>query len=79
VQAQNNNDTQGDTGGPTNATLQRADENACTHMQVHGVMTHKENSAQLDQISLEAKWRSGAPPGLERFLNTSLHESRGQG
>jgi len=43
------------------------------------VVAHRNNAAQLDTISMEAKWRSGTPPGLERILNISLHEPGGQG
>jgi len=77
MQTQNNNDTQGNTGGPANATLQGPDEDTCTHIEVHGVMSHRNNVVQLDQKSLEAKWRSGAPPRLEGFLQRNLHEPGG--
>jgi hypothetical protein len=47
-QTQNNNDTQGDTGGSTITTLKGPDEDACTNMQVHGFVAHQKNVAQLD-------------------------------
>jgi hypothetical protein len=48
VQTQDNNDTQGDIGGSTNAILQRPYEDACAHMKVHGFVAHRENIVQLD-------------------------------
>jgi len=79
VQTQNKNDTQGDTRGSANTTLEGLDEGTCTNMQFYGLGAHRKNIAQLDQISLEAKWRSGAPSGFERLLHNSLHKPRGQG
>ena len=78
IQTQINTDTQGDTGGPADETLQGSDEGACANLQIYGIMAHKKDIAQLDQISLEAKWGSGAPFGLERFLHNSLHKPGGQ-
>jgi hypothetical protein len=71
MQTQINTDTQGGIGGSADATIQGSDEGACTNLQIYGIMAHRKSTVQLDQISLEAKWGSGAPYGLERLLQYS--------
>jgi hypothetical protein len=77
MQTQSNSDTQGGIGGSIDTTLQRLDEGTCANLQIYGIMAHRKRAAQLDQISLEDKWGSGAPPRLERFLHNGIHKPGG--
>jgi hypothetical protein len=77
MQTHINTDTQGGVAGSIGANQQGSYEGTCANLQIYGLVAQKSIS-QLDQISLEGKWGSGAPSRLKRFLHNSIHKPGGQ-